>query len=88
MGLVASSSCQEYLDGTIKKHEFTRPDKENDRVRHIESLNAQTGPVFLTYRCTPELDELFREQSAGEPDVDFTGKDASDTLHGPFESLI
>ena len=52
MGLVASSSCQEYLDGTIKKHEFTRPDKENDRVRHIESLNAQTGPVFLTYRCT------------------------------------
>ena len=75
MGLVASSSCQEYLDGTIKKHEFTRPDKENDRVRHIESLNAQTGPVFLTYRCTLELDELFSEQSSGEPDVDFTGKD-------------
>ncbi|MGA1014769.1 MAG: DUF1015 domain-containing protein [Limisphaerales bacterium] len=74
-GLVASSSCTEYLDGTIRKHEFTRPEKENDRVRHIEALNAQTGPVFLTYRSTDELSSIFADQCSGEPDVDFTGKD-------------
>ncbi|HKS38230.1 MAG TPA: DUF1015 domain-containing protein, partial [Verrucomicrobiae bacterium] len=51
VGLVAVASCQEYLDGAIKKHELTRPDKEDDRVRHIETLNSQTGPVFLTYRA-------------------------------------
>ena len=50
-GLVAAASCEDYLKGIIKKHEFTRPDKEDDRVRHIETLNSQTGPVFLTYRA-------------------------------------
>ena len=50
-GLVAAASCEEYLRGVIKKHELTRVDKEDDRVRHIEALNAQTGPVFLTYRA-------------------------------------
>ena len=51
MGLVAVASCQEYLEGLIKKHELTRPDKEDDRVRHIETLDSQTGPVFLVYRA-------------------------------------
>ena len=58
-GLVAVASCEEYLKGIVKKHELTRPDKEDDRVRHIETLNAQTGPVFLTYRARPELDKMF-----------------------------
>src|SRR5262249_52679313 len=58
VGLVAVASCEEYLSGVIKKHEFTRPDKEDDRVRHIETLNSQTGPVFLTYRAQRELDEF------------------------------
>jgi uncharacterized protein (DUF1015 family) len=75
LGLVAVSSCDEYLNGVIKKHEFTRPDKEDDRVRHIETLNAQTGPVFLTYRAVAILDDLFTKIIAGQPDVDFTGKD-------------
>ena len=48
LGLVALASCAEYDDNTIRKHEFTRPDKENDRVSHLEALDAQTGPVFLT----------------------------------------
>ncbi len=74
-GLVAAASCQEYLDEIIKRHEFTRPDKENDRVRHIESLNAQTGPVFLTYRAQPELDRIFSSQSSHQPSVDFTASD-------------
>ncbi len=49
IGLVAGASCQDYQDDVIKKHELTREDKERDRQRHIETLNAQTGPVFLTY---------------------------------------
>lgn len=75
VGLVAAASCQDYLDAVIKKHEFTRPQKENDRVRHIEALQAQTGPVFLTYKSVPALDQLFSEQSSGEPAVDFTADD-------------
>ena len=75
VGLVAAASCAEYLSGIIKKHEFTRPDKEDDRVRHIEALNAQTGPVFLTYRAVPALDEFVAEQLTAKPVVDFTSKD-------------
>ncbi|MEK7780141.1 MAG: DUF1015 family protein [Verrucomicrobiota bacterium] len=75
IGLVAAASCEEYLKNIIKKHEFTRPDKEDDRVRHIETLNSQTGPVFLTYRAVAALDEFIARKFAEKPDVDFTGKD-------------
>jgi len=75
VGLVAAASCAEYLSGVIKKHEFTRPDKEDDRVRHIEALNSQTGPVFLTYRATAALDEFVARKISGTPAVDFTGAD-------------
>ena len=74
-GVVAAASCQEYLDGVILKHELTRVDKEDDRVRHIETLEAQTGPVFLTYRADPAIDALAAEISAGTPFVDFTAPD-------------
>src|SRR6266487_1453232 len=74
-GLVAAASCQDYLDNVIKKHELTRPEKEDDRVRHIEALNSQTGPVFLTYRAVAKLDELFGMKAAGPPDLDFTAQD-------------
>ncbi len=75
VGLVAAASCAEYLSGIIKKHELTRPDKEDDRVRHIEALDSQTGPVFLTYRATKALDEFVARRTAAKPEVDFTGKD-------------
>jgi uncharacterized protein (DUF1015 family) len=75
IGLVAAASCEEYLSGIIKKHEFTRPDKEDDRVRHIETLNSQTGPVFLTYKAVPEMDDYVAERTTRQPDVDFTAKD-------------
>jgi len=75
VGLVAVASCAEYLTGIIRKHELTRPEKEDDRVRHIETLNAQTGPVFLTYRALPALDEVVAEKTRETPDVDFTAKD-------------
>ena len=75
IGLVAAAGCQEYVDGIIKKHEFTRPDKEDDRVRHMESINAQTGPVFLTYRAVADMDEFVSKRAEESPDVDFTAND-------------
>jgi uncharacterized protein (DUF1015 family) len=75
-GLVAAASCEDYLSNVIKKHEFTRPDKEDDRVRHIETLDAQTGPVFLVYRAVDALREIVKTQTACDPDVDFTAKDS------------
>ncbi len=75
IGLVAAASVEEYLKNIIKKHEFTRPDKEDDRVRHIETLNSQTGPVFLTYRAVAAMDEFITKKITEKPDVDFTGKD-------------
>jgi uncharacterized protein (DUF1015 family) len=75
VGLVAAASCEEYLRGIIKKHELTRPDKEDDRVRHIEALNSQTGPVFLTYRANDTLDKFVAQKISETPVVDFIGKD-------------
>jgi uncharacterized protein (DUF1015 family) len=75
VGLVAAASCEEYLANIIKKHEFTRPDKEDDRVRHIETLNSQTGPVFLTYRAVAAFEEFVARKISETPAVDFTGKD-------------
>jgi uncharacterized protein (DUF1015 family) len=74
-GLVAVASCQEYLDGVIKKHELTRPDKEDDRVCHMEALDSQTGPVFLTYRAVAAIDELVARRTSEAPAVDFTARD-------------
>lgn len=75
IGLVGLASCQEYLDNIVKKHELTRPDKEDDRVRHIEALDAQTGPVFLTYRADSAIDALVSRVTAGDPEIDFTAPD-------------
>ena len=75
VGLVAAASCEEYLKGIIKKHELTRPDKEDDRVRHIRELWSQTGPVFLTYRAVAAFDEFVEKKIAAPPAVDFTAKD-------------
>lgn len=59
-GLVAAVSAQEYDDGIIRRHELTRQDKEEDRTRHVDTLGATTGPVFLTYPDRPDMDELVR----------------------------
>lgn len=70
-GLVAVVACQDYLDGRIRRHELTRPDKEDDRARHIETLNAQTGPAFLVYRSMAELDQLLEQHASTQPMTDF-----------------
>jgi uncharacterized protein (DUF1015 family) len=69
-GLVAAASVAAYDAGRIKKHEFTRPVKEDDRVRQIEALNAQTGPVFLVYPSAVEIDAILARVAATAPDVD------------------
>jgi uncharacterized protein (DUF1015 family) len=74
-GLAAAASCEDYVKGIVKKHELTRPDKEDDRVRHIEALESQTGPVFLVYRASPAIDVLVAKQTAERPSVDFTAAD-------------
>ncbi len=74
-GLVAAASVQAYDADRIKKHEFTRPVKEDDRVRQIDALNAQTGPVFLVYRSEPTVDGLLAERTQTVPDVDVTAAD-------------
>ncbi len=74
-GLVAAASVADYDGGRIRKHEFTRPDKEDDRVRQIDSLGAQTGPVFLAYRHNNTIDALVERLTAAAPDMDVTADD-------------
>lgn len=74
-GIVAVSSVDDYLNQVILKHENTREEKEQDRIRHIEGCNAQTGPIFLAYRDREELNGLMKVIKEREPDFDFTGED-------------
>ncbi len=74
-GLAAAASVAAYDENRIKKHEFTRPAKEDDRVRQVDALNAQTGPVFLVYPDAPEVDRILSQVSEAEPDMDVTAAD-------------
>jgi uncharacterized protein (DUF1015 family) len=69
-GLVAGASVAAYDRNDVRKHEYTRPKKEDDRVRQIDALNAQTGPVFLTYKSTPVIDETLHKTAEQKPEVD------------------
>lgn len=75
LGLVAAASVDDYLDDTIKKHEFTRKDKEADRTHHVDVLDANTGPIFLTYQDTDKIRDLIGIQASKEPAVDFVSDD-------------
>jgi uncharacterized protein (DUF1015 family) len=73
VGLVAVASVEDYLQGRIKKHEHTRPDKETDRTNHIDHLNAQTGPVFLLHRHNREIAALLDKGMESPPVYDIEG---------------
>jgi uncharacterized protein (DUF1015 family) len=76
MGLAACYSIDEYDRGLIKKHERTRRDKEDDRTRHMIALGAQTGPVFLTYRATADINDAAGRMTTTPPPLyDFTAPD-------------
>jgi uncharacterized protein (DUF1015 family) len=74
-GIAGTFSMDEYDRGVIKKHEFTRRDKEDDRTRHMIELRAQTGPVFLTYRASPAVDRVVSRVTGQAPLFDFTAPD-------------
>ena len=99
-GIVAAASIADYDSNRIRKHEFTRPDKEDDRVRQIEALNAQTGPVLLAYPDAPDVDALVAQIASSEPVADVTaetgvrhslwrigGADSIDRLTRAFDAM-
>ena len=75
-GLVCTSSVKDYENDIIKKHEFTRPEKENDRIQHMKVCGAQTGNVFLAYRDVDALNNIIEKcQAEKSPIYDFTAED-------------
>lgn len=75
-GIVACASIDDYCNEIIKKHENTRADKEEDRIRHVDTLNAQTGPIFLAYRDRDDLKQIVEKYLKNEPLYDFESDDA------------
>lgn len=74
-GIVACASIDDYQNNVIKKHENTRADKEVDRIRHVGTCNAQTGPIFLAYRANQMINQVVEETLATTPEFDFTSED-------------
>lgn len=74
-GIVACSSIDDYMDGTIKKHENTREEKELDRISHVDRTNAQTGPIFLVYRSVSRINQLVETEKTKTPVYNFTSPD-------------
>lgn len=75
-GLVATVSVDDYLNNSVKKHEYTRQEKEQDRIKHVDCCNAQTGPIFLTYRARQEIDAIIDSWVATHsPLYDFVAED-------------
>lgn len=74
-GIVACASIDDYEKQVIKKHENTRADKEQDRIRHVDVCNAQTGPIFLAYRSQASLQQVIAQVTEEEPLYDFTAED-------------
>lgn len=74
-GIVGAAACEDYKNGLIKKHELTRPDKEDDRMVLTRKLKANIEPVFLAYRAVPELEAIMANAKKAEPEYDFTSAD-------------
>lgn len=74
-GLVACASIDDYINNVIKKHEFTRADKEQDRINHVDYCNANTGPIFLTYRENKEISNIISKYTENTPEYDFVSED-------------
>ena len=87
VGLVAIASVDAFENNLIKKHEFTRPEKEDDRVNHMVALDAQVGPVFLTYKAHAEVDALIAKVTATEAEYDFVADDGTRHVFWVVEDL-
>lgn len=99
-GLVACSSVDDYMNQVIKKHENTRADKEVDRITHVDTCSAQTGPIFLAYRADQEISQVVDKYVKTEPVYDFTavdgishrvwkidGREDVDTIYQAFQKI-
>jgi len=75
VGLVACSSVEDYFNDVIKKHEFTRPEKEQDRIEHMEAVKAHVGPIFLTYKPNTTVSGVIKKITGTAPVNDFTSED-------------
>jgi uncharacterized protein (DUF1015 family) len=80
-GIVACASAADYENGVIKKHENTREDKLQDRIRHIEACSAQTGPVFLAYRRNAVISDITGAVTEGAPEYDFVSDGSGSVRH-------
>ncbi|MBR5496926.1 MAG: DUF1015 domain-containing protein [Clostridia bacterium] len=74
-GVVGCASIDDYMNNIIKKHELTRADKEEDRINHVDYCDANTGPIFLTYRGNDTIDSVVAKYTASEAEYDFTTQD-------------
>lgn len=74
-GIVACASIDDYINGVIKKHENTRADKELDRITHVDTCNAQTGPIFLAYRAQESIDTVVDKIKSEQPEYSFVSED-------------
>ena len=74
-GIVACASIDDYKNHVIKEHENTREEKEIDRIRHVDTCSAQTGPIFLAYRADSKINEVIRQVKTGEAEYDFVSDD-------------
>ncbi|MFW5663476.1 MAG: DUF1015 domain-containing protein [bacterium] len=74
-GVVGCAGVEDYLNNVIKKHELTRPDKEEDRMKHVRALNANAEPVFFSYPAVKEIDRMVKEITRNEPEYDFVSDD-------------
>ena len=74
-GIVGCASIDDYMNNIIKKHEFTRADKEADRINHVDYCDANTGPIFLTYRGNDTIDGIIAKYTSGEAEYDFVTDD-------------
>ncbi|MBO5259712.1 MAG: DUF1015 domain-containing protein [Agathobacter sp.] len=74
-GITACASIDDYAEGVIKKHENTRADKELDRIRHVDTCSAQTGPIFLAYRANAVINDVVAKNKEKEAVYDFTAED-------------
>lgn len=74
-GLVGCAWVDDYIENRIKKHELTRADKEADRIRHVDTCNANTGPIFLCYKGQEEISAIINKHKESEPEYDFVTED-------------
>lgn len=74
-GLVACAAIDDYINNVIKKHEHTRADKELDRINHVDYCDANTGPIFLTYKYDAEIQKIINNSIKNEPEYNFTAND-------------